>query len=266
MDDYLSPLISINPHCPLIALVLEDIMNSNYKLVISFQLYDFCVYVLLSGIVDPSTAFLCEKQGQVSMKDCINKLLEIDISKNPQGASDKASGFTSHGEGSSLDGAYAIKDPCQVDVSSGKSKKFKHLSFPELNLMQVEYKVVYDITVSELSIDPFVQAQMVKEEDSYVIFRKDRNPVCCLREQVKKQDIQVGQIMYYFTDTQAKKMYEWAVLDVFPTISVDGMFLKAKTLTRRRLLLPKKCISNPVITAKSPDSIWHWFINVDLSK
>ena len=235
---------------------------------ISFQLYDFCVYVLLSGIVDPSTALLCEQQGQISMKECIDKLLDIDISKNSQFTSESDSAGCSHDGEATLDGAYTITASCQIDRSSAKSdgKKFKHLTIPELKLMQLENKVVHDISVGEFDIDPFVGAQMVKEQDSYVIFRKDRKPVCCLREKVKKQDIQVGQILYHFTDTRGKETYEWTVMDTFPTITTDRVFLKAKTLTRRRLVLPKKCISNPVITAQSSDSIWRWFINVDVAK
>ena len=159
-------------------------------------MYDFCVYVLLSGIVDPSTAHLCEQQGQISMKDCINKLLEIDITKHTQLLpSESGSGVTSRNEKPTLDSAYSINDLCQAERPS--AKKFKHLSLPELNLMKVEYKVVHDISVTEFDIDPFVEAQSVKEEDSYVMFRKDRKPVCWLREKVKKHLLVGEKKMFY---------------------------------------------------------------------
>ncbi len=223
------------------------------------------MYVLLTGAVDPSTAHLCEQQGQISMRECIDTLLQIDISKNTQLPNESDPQNSRHGGEDKLDGAYAIKEQCLVEKSAkSESKKFKHLSYPEVKLMQVEYKVVHGISVNEFNIDPFVEAQMVKEQDSYVIFRKDRKPVCCLREQMKRQDIQAGQILYFFKDTHEKQTYEWVVLDAFPTMSMEGMFLKAKPLTRRRLVLPQQCISHPVITAQSPDSIWRWFINIDI--
>ncbi len=216
----------------------------------------------MSGAIDNSTAILCSETGKVSVRRCIDALLDTDETKNTENViSGNEAGSEEQGE---INSAYSLATEPQA-VSGKSLMKVIHLTLPEMRLMQLGYKEVYKLDVDEYDIEPHISASIPKERDSYVVFNKDYSDICCLREPVDMDKIQGGQVLYQFDDTtECGNTYKWAVLDVFPVCKRKRGFLKYKITSKRRLLLPQKCLSEAVITARYPDSEWRWFLNINV--
>ncbi len=216
----------------------------------------------MSGAIANTTAALCSATNKVSIRASIDALLDADETNNTDNAiSTDESGCDLQTE---LTSAYSLT--VEPKTSKGKSTtKTIHLTTPELNLMVLGYKEIFGIDVGQFDIEPHVSACIVKERDSYVIFKSDYSEVCCLREPIDPNSIQGGQMLYTFTDiTEDGETHRWALLDTFPICRIRRGFLKYKTTNKRRLLVPLKCISQPVITACFPKSLWRWFININV--
>ncbi len=217
----------------------------------------------MSGAVSGETVTQCRNSGKISIRDSINALLDAD--ENHTGCNDSLPHVNDENPAPSLSNTYSLSsNAANTTKPVRKDTVTIQLTQPEVNLMVLAYKEVLNIVVGEFDIDPRVSTTIPKERDSYVVLRKDWENLCCLREPIKANDIQVGQVLNFFHDTPEDVDYAWAIVDVFPITKVRKGFLKAKTTAKRRIVVPKQCLSVPVITAQYPDSEWRWFISINL--
>ncbi len=137
-----------------------------------------------------------------------------------------------------------------------------HLTKGDSKVMAREYSRITGCEVHHSDVDPCInQRTTVKACDSYVVYRKDKQPIN-LCHPIKPAMLELAQVQFFFEHEFEEKTYNWAYLSTFDKVKRKKGFLFANTESSKKNLILKGNLSKAIITAEYGHKVY--FINLNI--